>query len=175
MITTEASHEQVARSLPDIEVPLQRSAPPARMFPVVPPARTRRRWPAAVGGVMAGLAVGTAGAVGAIAVVASRTATIPAPPSLVADSGAVANVSVPGRVLTTFGNGTWQVGIDIAPGTYATTGAADGTSCYRALRTGSARGNLSDRAVAPEPATVVLTEDDGWFETSGCATWRRVR
>jgi hypothetical protein len=28
-------------------------------------------------------------------------------------------------------------------------------------------------AVSTGPSTVVLAEADGWFETSGCATWTR--
>ena len=98
---------------------------------------------------------------------ATTRATAPA-----ASDGFVANVSVPGRVLTSFADGTWQIGVDVAPGVYATAGAADPT-CRHALRRTRGGGDGS-RAASPGPDTVVLREADGWFATAGCATWRRI-
>ena len=96
---------------------------------------------------------------------ATPDTTAPAAPS----GGYVANVSVPGRVMTSFGDGTWQIGVDVEPGTYTAGRAAD-PACHHALRN-----SRTGTKVAEDwgSSTVVLTEADGWFQTSGCATWKR--
>jgi hypothetical protein len=120
---------------------------------------------------MAAGAVGTrtaAAIVSAPAVVPAPVVAIPRPPEpRVAFAG---TVSVPGRELTSFGDGTWQVGVDVAAGTYTTTGGPD---CRHALRPALTGGDIVASAADPQPATVVLTEDSGWFETTGCTTWRQ--
>jgi hypothetical protein len=107
------------------------------------------------------------GGIGAV-----QAATTDAAPPAAASGGYVANVSVPGRVLTSFGDGTWQIGVDVEPGTYTTAGAVD-PICHHALRRTRTGGDRAEAGADHGPATVVLTEADGWFETSGCATWKR--
>jgi hypothetical protein len=130
--------------------------------------RTQQPWPVTVGGLVAALALGTLAALGT----ADEPTTRPATATPASDEGFVANVSVPGRVLTSFGDGTWQVGVDVAPGTYTTAGAVD-PDCRHAVRTSASVDDPPEGSGDPGPAAVVLDEDDGWFVTSGCATWRR--
>jgi hypothetical protein len=181
-MTITLSHEQAPARPSTVRVPEQRTAvdedspraQPQRVAArprVVPAQRPRRRWPAAVGGLAAGLAVGTAGAVAIVGVTADRSPAI-APAAVATSPTFTANVSVPGRTLTAFRDGTWQIGVDIVPGTYTSAGSA-GPACFHALRTSMAGGGVVNSAVSTGPATVVLTEADGWFETSGCATWTR--
>jgi hypothetical protein len=129
-----------------------------------------------VGGLAAGLTLGTVGAVGAVFALSATTVIITAavPASAVSVASLSPNVSVPGRVLTAFGDGTWQVGVDIAPGTYMTTGAVGGATCHHALRAARTGGKLTANSTGPGHATAVLAAVDGWFATSGCATWTRV-
>jgi hypothetical protein len=181
-MTITLSHEQAPARPSTVRIPGQRTAvdedaPRARpqrlaaRQPVVRAQRSRRRWPAAVGGLAAGLAVGTAGAVAMVGGLAGTSTAIT--PAAVATSPAfTANVSVPGRTLTAFRDGTWQIGVDIAPGTYTSAGSA-GPACFHALRTSQTSGGVVNSAVSTGPSTVVLAEADGWFETSGCATWTR--
>ena len=75
----------------------------------------------------------------------------PAPEPRVAFDG---NVSVPGRELTSFGDGAWQVGADVVPGTYTSAGGPDCQYTLRAAVTGS---DIVANTVGPGPATVVLT------------------
>jgi hypothetical protein len=174
MGTTTPSQDRAPAWLPTAEIPLQRQAPPVLVAPAAPrttspttPAvpRPRRGRPISTYLIAAGLVVGTMGALGAV------QATMPdTTPRAATSGGYVANVSVPGRVLTSFGDGTWQIGVDVEPGTYTTAGAVDPTCRHslRRTRTGGAT-EVVDRG----PATVVLTEADGWFATVGCATWKR--
>ncbi len=117
---------------------------------------------------MAALALGTLAALGT----ADDPTAKPATAAPAADEGFVANVSVPGRVLTSFGDGTGQVGVDVARGTYTTAGAV-APDCRHAVRTSANVGDPVEGSGDPGPVTVVLGENDGWFVTAGCATWRR--
>lgn len=171
MGTTTPSQDRAPAWLPTADIPLQRQAPsrpvipaPRGDAPALP--RARRPRPIATYVIAAGFAVATVGAIAAVQAVTTPTA----PPA--ASGGFVANVSVPGRVLTSFGDGTWQIGVDVEPGTYRTAGAVDST-CDHALRRTRTGGSTTDEASGRGPAIVVLTEADGWFDTSGCATWKR--
>jgi hypothetical protein len=44
---------------------------------------------------------------------------------------------VPGRELTSFADGTWQVGVDVLPGTYTSAGGPDCPDAFGAAVTGS--------------------------------------
>ena len=150
---TTPSQDRAPAWLPTAEIPLQRQAPPLQVGFMAPPVaapaipRPRQPRPVATYVVAAGLAVGLMGAVGAVQGATPET-TAPAAPS----GGYVANVSVPGRVMTSFGDGTWQIGVDVEPGTYTATGTGT-TSCRHALRpsrTGEATGAVGR---GPSPPT----------------------
>ena len=165
------SQDRRPTEAPVLVIPAQRSAPPQD---TPKPAVMPRQRPAAVWGVVAGMAAGAAVTLTAAAI-AGAPAVVPAPTTAARQTpepriAFAGTVSVPGRVLTSFGDGSWQVGVDVAPGTYTTVGGLD---CRHALRVAVTGGDIAASAVEPDPATVVLTEDSGYFETSGCATWRR--
>lgn len=154
-------------------VPAPRVAPPPETLAPEPAMLPRPR-PAAVWGVVAGMAAGAVGTLTAAVIVTAPAAaphTVPEAPPVpeprVAFDGAV---TVPGRELTAFGDGAWQVGVDIVPGTYTSSGGPD---CRYHLQAAVTGGDIAASTVTPGPATVVLTEDAGYVETSGCATWQR--
>lgn len=175
-MTTSAApptHDHVT-DVPVAAIPAQRGAPSTETVAAPEPAVLPRPRPAAVWGVVSGMAVGAAATLAAAAIVAAP-AVVPAPDDapVTAPEPRVAfggNVSVPGRVLTAFGDGTWQVGVDVEPGTYASTGGADCRHAFTAAVTGSA---IVAGAVGPSPTAVVLADDSGFFATSGCGTWTR--
>jgi hypothetical protein len=166
-------------------VPAQRSAPPDPPRPAGPD-RAPRRWPWAVGGATLGLLVG--GALGATVLAAAlvapappveRTITIaaPAPPPQVVTVTVPAPTPGPAAAtgpLTTFGDGVWEVGVDIAAGKYKTAGT-DSYGCYYA-RLQHNDGSISDiisNGFGQGPVTVTVKDSDGYFETSGCVDWTR--
>ena len=159
---------------PVAAIPAQRQAPRTET-PDPEPAVLPRQRPAAVLGALAGMAVGAAGTLAAAAIMAAP-AVVPAPADVprqvpeprVSFGG---TVSVPGKALTSFGDGTWQVGVDVVPGTYATTGGVD---CHHALRPAVTGQDIVKSAAAQGSATVVLAEGGSWITTSGCGTWSRV-
>ena len=85
--------------------------------------------------------------------------------------GAVKRVEVaPGGGASVIADGTWQVGSDIAPGTYRAKG---GESCYWAILNGPPAGDSDNiKENGGFTANVVVTLSDGqWFETSDCGDW----
>lgn len=120
--------------------------------PTSTPAPTSRVWP-----------TGTAAT---SVYVPEPTTTKPAP---------TAAPTKPAGPRTSFGEGVWEVGVDIAAGKYKTTGS-DGYGCYYArLKTGDGSlGDIIDNNDTDGPATVTIKSSDGYFDTSGCAAWSKV-
>jgi multidrug efflux pump subunit AcrA (membrane-fusion protein) len=70
---------------------------------------------------------------------------------------------------TTFGDGIWQVGTDIEPGTYRAPG---GGSCYWALlRSADTSDIINNGGFGPNQT---LEIDSPWFETQDCGEWEKV-
>jgi hypothetical protein len=71
---------------------------------------------------------------------------------------------------TSFTDGTYEVGVDIAPGTYKTSG---GNGCYYA-RLSSLDGDLQSiitNQIANGPAAITILDTDKGFTTSRCGVW----
>jgi hypothetical protein len=72
-----------------------------------------------------------------------------------------------------FGDGTWQVGVDIAPGTWRSAG---GTTCYWQRMSGFGGG--FDNIIANEntgpSAIVTIAGSDKGFSAARCGTWTKV-
>lgn len=69
------------------------------------------------------------------------------------------------------GDGTWEVGKDIQPGTYR---AAGGDGCYWAILNGPPTGdhnNIEENGGFTSNVVVTLSEGQ-WFETSDCGEWK---
>lgn len=78
-----------------------------------------------------------------------------------------------GPQATSFGDGTWAVGIDIAPGTYKAPG---GSACYwerlSAFGAGSVDGIIAN-ANPTGPVVVQIAPTDKGFQTRGCGEWMK--
>jgi hypothetical protein len=75
-----------------------------------------------------------------------------------------------GPQATSFGDGIWAVGIDIAPGTYSSPG---GSSCYWE-RDSDFTGDITSiiaNGLSTGPVTVSIASTDKAFQTQGCGTW----
>lgn len=78
---------------------------------------------------------------------------------------------------TEFGEGSWIVGSQIAPGRYRSSGPGpDDSSCYWARLSGLSGGfeEIIANNLAEGPAVVDIAADDVGFETSGCGSWTLV-
>jgi hypothetical protein len=142
--------------------------------PAVSPARKPwRNWPWVVGGIV--LLLGIIGIIGGGQKRSTSTVTTAEPQAPAAPPAAPAS---PANLATAFGDGIYVVGIDIVPGTYATTGVtAGGIGMCSWSRLKDTSGNF-DSIIANDaqqgPTTVTITKTDGLFETAGCNTWQEV-
>jgi hypothetical protein len=84
--------------------------------------------------------------------------------------------ALPPGLATTFGEGKFVVGMDIAPGTYRTTGPSGRLDCYweRLKRTSGATDAIITNNLGRGPATVTIDGNDGAFQTRWCSTWTKV-
>jgi hypothetical protein len=82
-----------------------------------------------------------------------------------------------GPKATTFGEGTWAVNIDIAPGTYAVTVPDDSNGCYwermSNLYGGLGAIRANENVEAGARATATIKSSDKGFKSHGCGTWKR--
>lgn len=76
----------------------------------------------------------------------------------------------PGPKTTITADGTYQVGVDILPGTYRSTGGGD---CYWARLRTLATNDIIDNDNASGPAVVAILPSDAAFLTKRCGTWQR--
>ncbi|MGK2948639.1 MAG: hypothetical protein ACSLFP_08705 [Acidimicrobiales bacterium] len=73
------------------------------------------------------------------------------------------------RDQNTFGNGVWEVGVDIQPGKYKTAGS---DSCYWSKNTAS--GDIIDNDLPSGPSTVVIEPSVFTFSSQRCGEWTKV-
>ncbi len=71
------------------------------------------------------------------------------------------------------GDGTYQVGKDIKPGTYVSSAPVSG-NCYWARLSGSnGLDSIIDNNNSSGQSLVTIQPSDKFFETNGCNTWKR--
>lgn len=73
------------------------------------------------------------------------------------------------RDQNTFGNGVWEVGVDIQPGKYKTAGSSD---CYWAKLDSS--GDIIDNDLPSGPTTVIIESSVFTFSSQDCGEWTKV-
>lgn len=66
-------------------------------------------------------------------------------------------------------DGTFAVGTDIAPGTYASAGPVNDGACYWKRSNGT---ELLDNALTKKPQVVVIQPTDTSFTTNDCQPWQ---
>ncbi|SBS70733.1 conserved exported hypothetical protein [uncultured Mycobacterium sp.] len=68
-------------------------------------------------------------------------------------------------------DGTYKVGVDIVPGTYATAGPVEGGACYW-KRVGGPDGQTNlDNGITKKPQIQQIDPGDATFKTDGCQPW----
>lgn len=156
-------------------------------------ARKVRRWPWALAALVAGIAIGSAShsATPAPAALAAPVVAAPAPaaPAPVVEVPTVAPAApaavvpapveapapaAPAGPLTTFGNGTYEVGVDVAPGKYRSSGVADSIAplCYYDQT--DSGGAIKDQGAANEGPSRTTLRAGLTFKSQGCQQWEKV-
>lgn len=101
---------------------------------------------------------------------ATGPSTRPARTTARTGPSATSSTTVPSALKTTFGDGTWIVGRDIAPGIYSTQRAG---RCHYDVEGGSGGGQHANIADADSSGQAVVTvgSTDRTFTSQGCGTW----
>ena len=93
------------------------------------------------------------------------TQTVQAPPKTVTAPPLAPAVAMPG-------DGTFQVGVDVQPGTYVS--KAPDQNCYWARLTGGdGIGSIIDNGNSSGQVVVTIRKSDKFFESNGCSDWTR--
>lgn len=81
----------------------------------------------------------------------------------------------PSKVVSSFGDGTHLVEVDITPGTYQTTNPSSNCQYEKLSRTlnSSDRKSIKTNGNSEAKTTIVLSPDDSAFMTMGCGTWKK--
>jgi hypothetical protein len=77
----------------------------------------------------------------------------------------------PGPKTSIDSNGTYQVGTDIAPGTYSSAGPIENGACYWRRVSGD---TVVDNAMTKQPQVVQIDATDTSFKTSDCQPWQKI-
>lgn len=104
------------------------------------------------------------------AAVAVAAATLAMSAPAIADPEPSPAPAPPAPASTIDKDGTYQVGVDILPGTYNAVAPGDDTTCY--WKRVGADGKLLDNALTKKPASVRIEPTDASFTTNDCQTWQ---
>lgn len=159
------------------------------------PPPKKQRWnrkTAGAAGLLVGLLVGAIAAAGGssnsateAASAAGKTVTIPGatvtlPPVVktVTRPGPTVKVTVtqkPAEAAATIDEGTWEVGVDVAPGRYKTTEAVDPDGmCYWKITTTGSPDHIVDNDIVSGGKPTVTIKKGQDFTTQDCGTWKKV-
>ena len=154
----------------------QQLRPPSPTVRYVEAPREKRRvWPWVVGGVIALLVVGSAlGGTGSAPSSSTTGTSVGVATSPGVADAAEAPAAPPAAAagpLTTFADGTYEVGVDVAPGKYKT--QAEGF-CYwdRTKKNDGSLGDIVQQGVG-DGAQVVTIKSGEFFKSQSCGTWTR--
>jgi hypothetical protein len=69
------------------------------------------------------------------------------------------------------GEGTYQVGVDMVPGTYRTVVPADSLNCYWQITSDANGDDIQSNNNVSAGAPAIVSVGGGFFENEGCGTW----
>lgn len=115
----------------------------------------------------------------------TATATVTAGPTQTVEVAApTVTVKVPGPVKTVTappppagvamgGDGTYQVGVDVKPGTYVSKEPESGNCYWARLTGGDNLGSIIENGNSAGQVVVTIKKSDKFFESSGCSDWTK--
>lgn len=134
------------------------------------PVRWRAMRPTRAAILAAALVAAGAGTFSGVAAADPDTPEPPTPAAPAPDPNASPAPPAGGLATSIDHDGTFVVGKDIAPGTYASAGPVGDGACYW-KRIGDDQNPIIDNAMTKKPQTVAIEPTDKAFKTSGCQPW----
>lgn len=101
-----------------------------------------------------------------------QTATVPGPTVTVTATSVKTVTSTPKVAVAMDGDGTYEVGVDVKPGTYVSAKPDD--TCYWARLKGTGGlGDIIANNLSQGRSVVTIKKSDKFFETTGCQPWTK--
>lgn len=107
--------------------------------------------------------------------VPGSTMTVPGPTVTVKVPGPVTKVTAapPPPAVAMPGDGTYQIGVDVQPGTYIAAPAASGNCYWARLKGDDGLDTIIDNGNSSGQVVVTIKGSDKLFESRGCSDWSR--
>ena len=120
-------------------------------------------------------AVPTVTTTATITVGPTETVQVPAPTVTVKVPGPVKTVMAPPPppAVAMGGDGTYEVGVDIKPGTYVSKRPESGNCYWARLTGGDSLGSIIDNGNSAGQVVVTIKKGDKFFESNGCSDWTK--
>ncbi|CAM4057340.1 hypothetical protein [Janibacter anophelis] len=129
------------------------------------------------------------GASSATAVTSTRTSTVTST-AKVTDAGSTTTTTAPPTTTTRTttatvtakppppatdipGDGTFEVGVDVEPGTYISDAPSSGSCYWARLSSPTGTDNILDNNISRGQSIVTISTSDAFFETSRCNGWTK--
>lgn len=101
--------------------------------------------------------------------------TVTAPPVTVTAPPPPAKTATAPKAAATIEEGTWEVGVDVAPGRYKTVDAVDASGmCYWKITTTGKPSDIVDNDIVTGGRPTVTIKKGQDFTTQDCGTWQKV-
>jgi hypothetical protein len=115
-----------------------------------------------------------------------KTVDVPGPATTVTSPPVTVTVKVPGPTTTKTvtvtapapapatamaGEGTYEVGVDVQPGTYISAPTSDNNCYWARMKAGDGQDNIIANNNTTGSAVVVIRASDKFFTSSGCSDW----
>lgn len=108
-----------------------------------------------------------------VTVTAPGAAGTPAPTVTVTATTQKTVTSTPKVAIAMEGDGTYQVGVDVKPGTYVSSKPDSGTCYWARLKGSDGIGGIIDNDLSSGRTVVTIKKTDKFFETKGCNAWTK--
>jgi ABC-type Fe3+-hydroxamate transport system substrate-binding protein len=95
-------------------------------------------------------------------------------PTVTVTAGSVKTVTSEPQVgVAMEGDGTYEVGVDVRPGTYVSSKPDSGTCYWARLKGTDGIGGIIDNDLSSGRTVVTIKKSDKFFETKGCSDWTK--
>jgi hypothetical protein len=99
--------------------------------------------------------------------------SVPGPTVTVTASSVKTVTSAPRVAVAMEGDGTYEVGVDVKPGTYVSAKPDSGTCYWARLKGTDGIGGIIDNDLSSGRTVVTIKKSDKFFETKGCSDWTK--
>lgn len=103
----------------------------------------------------------------------TTTVEVPGPTVTVPGPATTVTAAPPAPAVAMEGDGTYQIGVDVKPGTYVSSKPDSGNCYWARLSGGDGIDSIIDNANSAGQSLVTIKKGDKFFESNGCNAWTK--